>query len=68
MAGYALAYALGMSGNKKAALEAAGGKDDIIVYTCVNENAVGFYEKLGMKKADDVMQYNHIEWTEFTVE
>ena len=25
-------------------------------------------EKLGMKKADDVMQYNHIEWTEFTVE
>ena len=25
------------------------------------------YEKCGMKKADDVMQYNHIGWTEFTV-
>ena len=32
-----------------------------------NENAVPFYEKLGMKPADDVMQYNHIEWTEWTV-
>ena len=30
--------------------------------------AVPFYEKLGMKRADDVMQYNHIEWTEWTVE
>ena len=25
-------------------------------------------EKLGMTRADDVMQYNHIEWTEFVVE
>ena len=32
------------------------------------EDAVPFYEKLGMKRADDVMQYNHIEWTEWTVE
>lgn len=45
----------------------AGGKKDIAVYLIANENAVPFYEKLGMKKADDVMQYNHIEWTEFTV-
>ena len=44
-----------------------GGKKDIAVYLIANENAVPFYEKLGMKKADDVMQYNHIEWTEFTV-
>ena len=29
--------------------------------------AVPFYEKLGMKQADDVMKYNHIEWTEWTV-
>ena len=35
--------------------------------TAVNENAVPFYEKCGMKRADDVMKYNHIEWTEFTV-
>lgn len=45
----------------------AGGEKDIAVYLIANENAVPFYEKLGMKKADDVMQYNHIEWTEFTV-
>ena len=52
----------------KAALARAGGEKDIAVYLIANENAVPFYEKLGMKKADDVMQYNHIEWTEFTVE
>ena len=47
---------------------AGSGEANIIMYTCANENATGFYEKLGMKKADDVMQYNKIEWTEFTVE
>lgn len=51
----------------EAALEAAGGKDDIIVYTCANENAVGFYEKLGMRPASDVLVYNHVQWTDFTV-
>ncbi len=52
----------------KAALEAAGGEKDIAVYLIANENAVAFYEKLGMKRADEVMKYNHIEWTEFTVQ
>ena len=46
----------------------AGGEKDIAVYLIANENAVGFYEKLGMKKSTDVMQYNKIEWTEFVVE
>ena len=45
----------------------AGGEKDIAVYLIANENAVAFYEKLGMKKSTDVMQYNHIEWTEWTV-
>ncbi len=45
----------------------AGGEKDIAVYLIANENAVPFYEKCGMKKAEDVMQYNHIEWTEFRV-
>ena len=45
----------------------AGGEKDIAIYLVANENAVPFYEKLGMKKADDVMKYNHIEWTEWTV-
>ena len=44
----------------------AGGEKDIAVYLIANENAIGFYEKLGMKKAEDVMQYNKIEWTDFT--
>ncbi len=52
----------------KTAHEAAGGEKDIAVYLIANENAVEFYEKLGMEKANDVMQYNHIEWTGFTVE
>lgn len=52
----------------KTAHEIAGGEKDIAVYLIANENAVGFYEKLGMKKSADVMQYNKIEWTEFTVE
>ena len=52
----------------KTAHEIAGGEKDIAVYLIANENAVGFYEKLGMKKSTDVMQYNKIEWTDFTVE
>lgn len=48
-------------------LETAGGKDNIIMYTCVNEDAIPFYEKIGMKKPDDVMVYNHVKWTDFTV-
>ena len=50
------------------ALDLAGGEKDIAVYLIANENAVPFYEKLGMKKSVDVMQYNKIEWTEFVVE
>ncbi len=45
----------------KKALSLAGGEKDIIMYTCANENAVGFYEKFGMQKAGDVMVYNHAE-------
>ena len=52
----------------KKAHEISGGERDIAVYLIANENAVGFYEKLGMKKSVDVMQYNKIDWTEFVVE
>ena len=48
--------------------EAAGGEKDIAIYLVANENAIPFYEKFGMRKSDDVMQFNHIEWTPFTVE
>ena len=52
----------------KTAHDLAGGEKDIAVYLIANENAVPFYEKLGMEKSNDVMQYNHIEWTGFTVQ
>ena len=48
--------------------EVAGGEENIIMYTCFNENAYGFYEKLGMQKPEDVVVLNKIEWTDFTVE
>lgn len=52
----------------KTAHDKAGGEKDIAVYLIANENAVPFYEKIGMKKSNSVMQYNHIEWTEFTLD
>ena len=47
--------------------ELAGGEDNIIVYTCANENVLPFYEKLGMVRPNDVMVYDHMPWTPFTV-
>ena len=44
----------------KKAHELAGGEKDIAIYLIANEKAIPFYEKLGMKKSDDVMQYNHM--------
>ncbi len=52
----------------KAAHTLAGGEKEIAVYLVANDSAIPFYEKLGMKKADDVMQLKHIDWTPFTVE
>ncbi len=49
------------------ALEAAGGKENIIMYTCANEKAIPFYKKIGMKPATDVMELKEVEWTLFTV-
>ena len=52
----------------KKAHEIAGSEQDIAVYLIANEQAVGFYEKMGMEKSTDVMEYNKVEWTEFVVE
>ena len=46
----------------------AGGEKDIGVYLVANSRAIPFYEKLGMEKSRDVMEYNNVEWTGFTVE
>lgn len=51
----------------KTAHDLAGGKKDIAVYLIANENAIPFYEKLGMEKSNEVMCYDHIDWTDFTV-
>ena len=51
----------------KRAHEEAGGEKNIAIYLVSNENAVPFYEKLGMKKSKEVMEYSHVEWTNFTV-
>ena len=47
---------------------AGGGEKNIIMYTCANEHATGFYERLGMAKPGDIYMYNKVEWTDFTVE
>ena len=48
--------------------ELAGGADDIIMYTCYNDDALGFYERLGMTRPDDVLVYKQVKGTDFTVE
>ena len=52
----------------KRAHRAAGGEKDIAVYLVANDSAVPFYERLGMERAEDVMKYDQIDWTRFTVE
>ena len=51
----------------KKAHELAGGEKNIAMYTCANDGAIRFYEKIGLTHSTDVMEYNHIEWTGFTV-
>ncbi|GEN49418.1 GNAT family N-acetyltransferase [Alkalibacterium pelagium] len=52
----------------KKAHDIAGGEKDIAVYLIANEDAVPFYERIGMEEANDVMEYSHIDWTPFKVE
>lgn len=48
--------------------EVAGGEREINVYLVANDEAIPFYEKLGMKRSADVMEYCRAEWTGFKVE
>lgn len=52
----------------KMAHEIAGGEKDIAVYLIANDKAIPFYEKIGMERSSDVMQFSKIEWTDFVVE
>ena len=51
----------------KKAHELAGGEKDIAMYLVANSEAIGFYEKLGMIKSAEVMEYNKVDWTSFIV-
>lgn len=51
----------------KEAHKVAGGEDNINVYLCANEDAIEVYEKLGMRKSTEIMEYCHAKWTDFTV-
>jgi ribosomal protein S18 acetylase RimI-like enzyme len=46
----------------------AGGEKKIIVFAYANENAIPFYEKIGMKETKSMMIKDNIDWTEFVVE
>lgn len=52
----------------KEAHKMAGGEKDIAIYLVANDGAIPFYQKLGMKKSNEVMEYNHVDWTPFKVE
>lgn len=47
--------------------ELAGGEKNIVLCAYVNDKAIPFYEKLGMRKSDDVMEKANIDWTPFEV-
>lgn len=47
--------------------ELAGGEKNIVLCAYVNDKAIPFYTKLGMRKSDDVMEKANIDWTPFEV-
>lgn len=49
------------------ALTICGGSHDISVTLIANDKAIGFYEKIGMHKANDMMVYSEVDWTPFIV-
>lgn len=46
----------------------AGGTKEIMMYTCAHTSAIPFYEKLGMEASKNVLVYDDVDWTHFTVE
>jgi GNAT superfamily N-acetyltransferase len=45
----------------------AGGERSIVMFTNVNDDAIPFYEKLGMKQSSDIFAKWNIDWTSFEV-
>ena len=46
----------------------AGGEKNIVVFAYANDNAIPFYEKIGMRKTNSMMIKDNIEYTNFVVE
>ncbi len=51
----------------KYAHDVAGGEDDIIVFVSSHQDAYRFYEKIGMKKVNNMLGYDKAQWTDFVV-
>ncbi len=47
--------------------ELAGGERSIVMFTNVNDEAIAFYETLGMKASSDIFAKWNIDWTSFEV-
>jgi GNAT superfamily N-acetyltransferase len=47
--------------------ELAGGEKSIVMFTNVNDDAIPFYDKLGLKPSSDLFAKWNIEWTPFEV-
>ncbi|MBN8658427.1 MAG: GNAT family N-acetyltransferase [Anaerolineae bacterium] len=48
--------------------ELAGGEKKIIVFAYANDNAIPFYQKIGMQKTESMMMKDNVEYTYFVVE
>ncbi|MBD1877054.1 GNAT family N-acetyltransferase [Nodosilinea sp. FACHB-131] len=51
----------------ESAHELAGGEKEIVLFANVNDEAIPFYNKLGMKQCSDIFAKWNIEWTSFEV-
>lgn len=51
----------------EAAHELSGGEKAVVMFTNVNDEAVPFYEKLGLKPSADIYAKWNIDWTPFEV-
>lgn len=49
-------------------VEKAGGPEDITVTTISNENAIGFYDKIGLRNETDLVVRYCSDWEDFVVE
>lgn len=51
----------------KIAREEAGGDKNIILFINANDDAIPFYKKNGLSKAESMMELSDVEWTDFVV-